>query len=198
MDQVHTRRGRLLVGRRQYLGTALVALVAGCLSGPTGGENPENGESKENGSVVNDEIRNEWVYTTGRELTADDDVVLVSSSEEADEIFDFERIERDEIREERRAFVEETDFDRSILLFVASRGPQTSYYLELEDITRADDELHVEIVAEHDGFGGDAVSEPTALVRVEFDDERPDTVTVTVVDGWDEATETTMNVTEAS
>ncbi|WP_290818677.1 hypothetical protein [Halovivax sp.] len=185
--------GRRILDRRRLLllaGATIPATTAGCLEGGSLSEpdsNDAGGADPDRPAVdVEYDIENEWTYTTAAEVPGDESVVVVTSRTEADRTFEFDRIDRAEIRESRRTFVERTDFGESLLCFVRGRGPQTGYYLEVEKVSADAERIDLRIVTSHDDAGvGDAVSEPTALVRL-TPTVRPSLVRVTIVDGWDE------------
>jgi hypothetical protein len=109
-------------------------------------------------------------------------------------------LDLDSVPEDRRSEVDrllsETEFDRSRLLFLGSVGPDTCYReISVRDLHTEGDRL-VGAFAAHDPCGdcacGDAVTYPSALVRVTFDGEPVDGARLTATDGWGE--ETTLDV----
>ena len=195
-----TERGRT---RRRFLcGIGAGATVA--LSGCTEGEDPDNGsaENGENGSE--DDSRNDGVdgdistaiHQIGGSLTGpawDTErrrgfCLLITGESDAGWLL------RD-ADTETRTFVEETDFQESVIAFVESIGPTT-----------CDDEISfaaigveggtlvasatVENTAADDEACGEAITHPGALLRVTAY-PLPDGVRLSITDGWGETGEVT-------
>ena len=195
-----TERGRT---RRRFLcGIGAGATVA--LSGCTEGEDPDNGsaENGENGSE--DDSRNDGVdgdistaiHQIGGSLTGpawDTErrrgfCLLITGESDAGWLL------RD-ADTETRTFVEETDFQESVIAFVESIGP-----------TPCDDEISfaaigveggtlvasatVENTAASDEACGEAITYPSVLLRVTTN-PLPDEIRLSITDGWGETAEIT-------
>jgi hypothetical protein len=103
-------------------------------------------------------------------------------------------LEFDSVTEDSRDDVDrllsETEFDRSRLLLLGSVGPDTCYSeIDVGDLHTEGDRLEGAFAA-HDPCGdcacGDAVTYPSALVRVTFDGGPVDEARLTATDGWGE------------
>jgi hypothetical protein len=92
----------------------------------------------------------------------------------------------DERRDDVEAFVENTEFDAAVLLYVASEGPNTGYdEIAIENLAVDGDAIvGTAIATAPEPGGGNAHVYPSALVRVTVDGDVPETVRMTVVDGW--------------
>jgi len=98
---------------------------------------------------------------------------------------------------ETTAFVEETDFDAAVLLYVESVGPNTCYgRVAVEDVSIADNRLTASATAvetgEEGAICGQAITYVGAFCRVAVA-SAPSTTRVTITDGFD----TTATLTEA-
>ncbi|MEM4780756.1 MAG: hypothetical protein QXG03_04235 [Halalkalicoccus sp.] len=100
----------------------------------------------------------------------------------------------DELPEDRReaveSLIEDTDFEETVLLSVASVGPTTCYdTLEVEELGIEEATLSGRVTAvetsDSDELCGEAITYPSALLRPEFG-ARPERVAITIVDGWGE------------
>lgn len=105
-----------------------------------------------------------------------------------------ESLELEELSEDRRdaveAFVADTDFEKRLLLYVASAGPSTCYdRIEVHELGIEEATMTGEVAAIDTSGGnvdcGAAETYPSALIEPAFDD-RPERVELTVVDGWGE------------
>lgn len=101
-------------------------------------------------------------------------------------------LESDRLADERRggveSFIAATDFEETVLLYIASVGPNTCYNrIEVRELERIDATLAGEMAAadtsEPGGGCGGAVTHPSALVRPEVTD-RAERVEITIIDGW--------------
>ncbi|WP_265109406.1 hypothetical protein [Halosolutus halophilus] len=110
----------------------------------------------------------------------------------------FANLDFNYVEEERRdaveSFVEETEFDDEALLYIASRGPDTSYTeIAVEELETDAGVIIGTARAKRPqnggGGGGSAVTYPSALVRIIGPMEAPERAEITVVDGWGEKTE---------
>lgn len=101
----------------------------------------------------------------------------------------FDDVDDEGRRDDLETFLEETDFETSLLLYVASAAPDASYD-EIEVRELAVDDGRLAGTAAAVGGDGDLAAQvltfPSALVRVAFEGGRPGTVELTVVDGWEE------------
>lgn len=97
--------------------------------------------------------------------------------------------------DDAKAFVEETDSEREILLQIGSVGPDTSYQnVSIADVAVEDGILVGNATAstteEPDDENGEFTTQPLAypwaLLRVEFDTKPPEHAEFTITDGWDE------------
>lgn len=90
-----------------------------------------------------------------------------------------------------QTFVADTDFDRSVLLYVESVGPNSGYdEIVFEDIEVTDGVLSgtaTAVEASGEGFYADVITYPAALLRVTAD-PLPSAARMTVTDGWDRTT----------
>jgi hypothetical protein len=98
---------------------------------------------------------------------------------------------------ETTAFVDETDFDAAVLLYVESVGPNTCYgRVAVEDVSIAEDRLTATATAvetgEEGAICGQAITYVGAFCRVTVA-PAPSTTRVTITDGFD----TTATLTEA-
>jgi len=96
----------------------------------------------------------------------------------------------DEQQEELSAFVDETDFETSVLLQVGSVGPNTCYdHVEVSDIALEDGRLvgsaRAQVTDEDAEACGDAITYAWTLVRVVVDGPKPDSARLSVTDGWE-------------
>ncbi|MFO8115108.1 MAG: hypothetical protein R6U01_07080 [Halorubrum sp.] len=96
---------------------------------------------------------------------------------------------------ETTAFVEETDFDASVLAYVESVGPTTCHgELAFADVDVADGTLvasaTVEGPEDDDVACGEAITFSGAFLRVTTD-PRPDAVRLSITDGWGDTSEVT-------
>lgn len=96
----------------------------------------------------------------------------------------------DDADTDTKTFVTDTDFDDSILLYVESTGPSSNYdEITVHDIGITDGRVTVSAAVEDTSteeltFANDVITHPAALLRITAD-PRPESVSVTIVDGWD-------------
>jgi len=187
----NTRRGTI-----RLVGLGLGAALAGCLDG---GDDPATGESPTDDPSPTDGPSGDLEYESVQVGAASGDPDWYDSEDEPPghvELFASARAVRraldlEAASDEVGAFVDGTDFERSRLLYVASLGPNTCYSeIDVRELTVEDGELVGTAAAvdpSDDTTGcGDAVTFPSALVRVTFDGRPANHATITVVNGWDE------------
>lgn len=193
------------------LGVGLGGALAGCLGdGPGGPEppgNPGDGTDRTDsptdtprtgdGAVSEYEVRPFGVSSSGGEWFGEDratgHVELYGSAGAARGLLALGEVP-DDRRGRLESFVDGTDFDRARLLYVVSAGPDTCHgRLEVSDLGTAEDALAGEarVVDEREANQGcgDAVTFPSALVRVRFDAAPANRATLSVTDGWDQTGE---------
>ena len=184
-----TRRGTLLA-----TGSALG--LAGCVDGITGGTPTEDddGHDDDPDDVGHDVFQlgpsgAEPLWATVEGATG----FVTLLEDEYDQPWMVE--DPDEI-EGLRSWLEETDFERSVIVYVATAAPNTCYtevgvsHVGIENgevVGRAE-----AIDTSDDGGCGAAETHPSAFVRVSSDGI-PDVATFTVVDGWGESSEVTTD-----
>lgn len=114
---------------------------------------------------------------------------LYGSESVARAALDLDRLPQ-ESREDADQLLSETDFARARVLFLGSAGPDTCYEEIAVRNLRTTEGLIRGRFAAHDPCGdcacGDAVTFPSALVRVSFEGDPPDEARLTAVDGWGE------------
>lgn len=208
------------LSRRRTLhgaGLGIATALAGCLSRSdpddgSGGDDPDGGNGKGNETDGSDgdggnetELRShdtiqfavtgsrpDWFEEMG---TTVGDVVVIDSAERADVVWPHDDVRQDR-REDVADFLGDTSFEDSVLLYVESVGPNTCHdTIEFADVALADGELtataSVVDSSDADEACGEAITYPSALLRVTFSAEPVTEATVTLVDGWDnEATVT--------
>ena len=187
-----TRRRTLQTG-----GAVLLGLLAGCVGDDTtddGGDATDNGDGDADEPTVIEtkqfslgvDASRPWWYEYDEDAPGG---VYLHESEESlrdGPIVDI----GDERREELSAFIDETDFETSVLLQVGSAGPNTCYdHVEVSDIALEDGTLvgsaRAHVGSEETEACGDAVTYPWTLVRVVVDGSRPDSARLSVTDGWE-------------
>jgi len=168
-------------------GLSLSPLVGGCLQDATGSEPAETG--LEAGNIVQfaAPLTAEWYDHDEPSGHAE----LYGSREAASAELAFDNVDEDR-RESVETFAAETDFDPETLLYIASVGPDTTYSTVTVDALEIDDGV-VRATARATSSGGQGGGSshryPSALVRITAVTELPDRAEVTVVDGWDDATD---------
>ncbi|MFP4632685.1 MAG: hypothetical protein ACOCT0_01785 [Halobacteriota archaeon] len=144
--------------RRTLLAASAVALT-GCLDSFTG-------ES---------ELREHEFYSA-RERLADTGDAMYTSEQEA----------RGAVVDDATEFVEDTDFDDSVLVYVEARAPQACYDIELADVTSTGRvlEANFEVVrgADDEDACADVVTDVSGLLRASFAGPRPLSAHGVVVD----------------
>lgn len=197
------------ISRRTVLraaGTGLGATVAGCLSdepvrAPTGGDDPTPTDTPTptpDGGLEY-EVRS-FGTSLGRPAWRNDDrrsghVEMYATEAAARAALEFEELPEDR-RAAVEAFVGGTDYPNERLLYVASVGPNTCHdRIEVGHLSVDGDVLvgtaNTVDTSEPDVACGDAITFPSALVRVRFDDRPRNAGRLTVTDGWGEETEAT-------
>lgn len=170
--------------RRRFLRTGCGAgtfAVAGCLGGPTNAAgDPDTYEIVQYATALG---RPEW-----REGERAGYLDAFTSEDGARNALEFGELP-DDRREEVEAFVAGTEFEETVLLYVASVGPDTCHdAIEVRELAMEAATLTGEAAAVDTSDGdvdcGAAETHPSALIRPEFD-ERPERVEMRVVDGWD-------------
>lgn len=113
---------------------------------------------------------------------------------------------REDVPDGRRTeigdFLQATDFDESVLLYVQSAGPDLCHdRIEFESIALEDDAVTgtatVLDTSEADQACAEAVAYPSALVRVTFDGDPATETRLTVVDGWGEEATVTASAEDS-
>lgn len=182
-----------LTRRRTLAATGAAIGLAGCVDdlpgdgGGSGGDGDGNGTGNGNGS---DDVAYD-VFQLGTQLgqplwaTVDDVPGFVTLLESGDDrpwmVEDTSEVDGLE------AWLDETDFDRSTVVYVESEGPNTCYdEIEVRDVSVEDDAI-LGTAAAVDTSGedeacGQAFVYPSAFVRVTGDD-LPSAATFTVTDG---------------
>ncbi|UTF52520.1 hypothetical protein [Natronosalvus rutilus] len=86
-----------------------------------------------------------------------------------------------EAEDEIMEFVAETDFDRSYLVVVVVRSWSSQHWLEVREIERTEDGIHVSIASDSDEpTVDDAVVHSIAIRITDEEDDEPDAVAVTI------------------
>ena len=185
--------GMMVSRRRLLFGASLLgaASVAGCLddvgepstdregngdgSEPGDDSEPNDGDEGTTGgySLVGYETFS-YSVAAGKPRTE----VLPSRSEAEEAIADAETTA------DLEAFVDGTDFERAVLLFVRATGPNLCYELELEGVDVDDGGVTVETrvvdTSTADELCAQQVHYPTLLVRLVFEDDVPDRDAISV------------------
>lgn len=113
----------------------------------------------------------------------------IDAPERADAVLDTDALSED--RSDRvRAFVDETDFERSLLVVVQSVGPDACYSeVEVSDAEVSGERVRFAARAvdasDGDQLCAQSITHPAALVRVTVDGPVPSRATVRITDGWD-------------
>ncbi|MCY4731036.1 hypothetical protein KY092_10770 [Natronomonas gomsonensis] len=182
-------------------GAGLVGALAGCLNGLGNGDENGNGDGTPNGtpdetptepSVKDTEIQQyrldssaEWYdeSTTGH-------VVVIDSEQRQEAV-----VRPHELPESRReavgSFLDGVDYEESVVLLVAAVGPNTCYTevdaggFAVEDEALVGEASAVDTSGDDEGCG-QAVTFPSALVRVTFDGEPVTDTSLDITDGWGE------------
>lgn len=212
-----TRRAVLLAG-----GATLASALAGCLATDGGTNDPgtttDGGDSgtttggDDPVSTTTDGSVEYEVLQLGGSLTDADwngavtevagDLVLLDSPAAAQSALDLARLP-DDRRETVESFVSETDFGTSVLLHVASVGPNTCYSEVQVGELDVDDSRLVGTAQPVDTSGpdqacGEAITYPAALVRVTVDGPVPTEATLTITNGWGTVADVTATTTDSS
>ncbi|EMA66504.1 hypothetical protein C461_10703 [Halorubrum aidingense JCM 13560] len=184
MSEPEPTRRRLLWG----IGAGGSVALAGC----TSGSGSDGGPGSDDGSGSDDPDAS--VHQVGRALTGpawDSNVRRGFCALLTDEDGDPWLLR--EADAETRAFVEETDFDASVLAYAESVGPTTCHSeISFADVAVEDGTLvgaaTVEDTAEANEACGEAITYSGALLRVTTD-PLPDAIRLSITDGWGETAE---------
>ena len=182
------------------LSTGSVVALAGCTGdGGPGDDDPDDGNGDSDGGGdgsdgAADGDLSTAVHQVGRALSGpawDPETrrgfcTLITDKDDARWLF------RD-VGTETGSFVEETDFEESVLAYAESIGPTTCHsVLAFADVAVEDGTLvanaTVESTAEDDEACGEAITYPAALVRVTTD-PLPEAIRLSITDGWGDTTE---------
>ncbi|WP_312908003.1 hypothetical protein [Natronosalvus caseinilyticus] len=79
-------------------------------------------------------------------------------------------------------FVAETDFDRSYLVVVVARAWSSQHWLEVRDIERTEDGIHVSIASDSDEPTVDDAAVHSLAIRITDEGDEPDAVAVSIDD----------------
>ena len=191
-----TRRTALHAG-----GVALLALLAGCVGDDTDGENGTDDESDDSAGGENADapaVVETETFPLGAPLSQpwwyryDEDApggVYLHESESS--LRDGPVVDLTEDRQEQlSAFVDETDFETSLLVQVGSAGPNTCHNrIDVSNLAIEDGTLvgaaTVQDTREEEEVCGEAVTFPWTLVRVTVDGSLPDSARLSITDGWE-------------
>ena len=214
------------IPRRDVLlaaGSGITASLAGCLGrltsgrGPDdtttdGGNGPDDGNGTDDGdgesdSAVTDYETVQYAASSGApdwfEESGDDvgQVLVVDSDDRLAVLEPTDAVAPDR-REDVTDFLAATSFDDSILLYVASVGPDTCHdRVEVSDVAVTDGELtataSVVDTSGEDEACGEALTFPSTLVRVTFHGEPTTDAAVTVVDGWENQATVTATASDS-
>lgn len=182
-------------------GAGLVGALAGCLNGLGNGDENGNGDGTPNGtpdetptepSVKDTEIQQyrldssaEWYdeSTTGH-------VVVIDSEQRQEAVVRPHELPESQ-REAVSSFLDGVDYEESVVLLVASVGPNTCYTevdaggFAVEDEALVGEASAVDTSGDDEGCG-QAVTFPSALVRVTFDGAPVTEIALDITDGWGE------------
>lgn len=187
------------------LGAAGVLVLAGCAAPTTDTDSGENDRDDDSGDRDDDEngtdgsgeeplveIQSVAVDRTGAAWNYRERpgfCALVTGPRDAAGLFD-------EADAAATAFVEDTDFDSSVLVYVESVGPNTCYReLEVADVTVEDGTVVASATAvdasdDDTDVCAPSLTYPGALIRVTAD-PLPHAARITITDGWENTAEMT-------
>jgi hypothetical protein len=179
--------------RRRFLTTTALVLpitLAGCLgdSEPAGNGNENGGDTSpnENGTGFEYEIKQlGFLMTAYRPFESDSvgHIEVFESAEEAHETLPSEGL-TDADEQSNEEFIEDTDFDTELLLYIATKSPKINFAeIEVRELDRDDDTITGTAASVGAEEGDDAPSYPLALIRMFVGDDRPSSVEMTVIDG---------------
>ncbi|WP_225332973.1 hypothetical protein [Halomicrobium urmianum] len=200
---------RRLLGLAAGFGTALAGCVGGNDPGGSGGdpgdgsnEGPTTGDGSAtdgptatDGGTPDPELTDVESIQLGPAVESPEyseefvgRTTLISSPERADAILDLDALPEDR-RERVRAFVDGTDFERSLLVLVQSVGPDACYReVEVSDAEVSDGRVRFAARAvdasDGDRLCAQSITFPAAIVRVTVDGPVPSRATVRITDGW--------------
>ncbi|WP_226022210.1 hypothetical protein [Halomicrobium salinisoli] len=197
MSPIERRR---LLGLAAGFGTAL----AGCVGGS--GDDGESGGTATDGTTTGTPTATDG-GTPEPELTDVESIqvgpvvespeysedfvgraTLIGSPERADAVLDPEALPEDR-RDRVRSFVDDTDFERSLLVLVQSVGPDACYSeVGVSDAAVSGGRVRFAARAvdpsDGDRLCAQSITYPAALVRVTVDGPVPRGATVRITDGW--------------
>jgi len=189
-------------------GAGLVGALAGCLNGLGNGDENGNGDGTPNGtpdetptepSVKDTEIQQyrldssaEWYdeSTTGH-------VVVIDSEQRQEAVVRPHELPESQ-REAVSSFLDGVDYEESVVLLVAAVGPNTCYTevdaggFAVEDEALVGEASAVDTSGDDEGCG-QAVTFPSALVRVTFDGEPVTDTSLDITDGGGETATVTAS-----
>lgn len=188
--------------RKALLATGASLGLAGCLGNISGsrGDNPNENIPKEKGGSDSDGLEYE-VFQLGPSLaqplwaTVEDKTGFITLLE--DEYDDTWMVEDPDAVDGLRDWLDETDLEKSSIVYVETAGPNTCYNsLDITDVAIEDGEIvgTAEAVdnGEQNDACGSAETHPSAFVRMTAEDV-PSDATFTVIDGWGESSEVTAD-----
>ena len=162
-----------------------VATLAGCAGAPTDPDNAADDRSAMDDVLQLGDSFSDPQWATGAMPT--DAVGVVARFEHRGELH-WLVDDRESTPEEVTEFVDATDFDSAIILYVQSVGPNGCYSeIAVEDVTIDEDAISVTASAVDTSEEGmvctQAITYPSAFVRV-TGDELPASTRVTLTNGW--------------
>lgn len=180
------------------IGTGLVGALAGCLEEE---QVPGTG-NEETGSIADSEsipfkfapTRPRW----NRNTDTLGKVVVIDSEDRLDAVllqYEVSFADSEDVSE----FLEEVDFDTERIVLVESSGPNLCYdTVEISDVALEDDMITADAVvldtSDEDEGCAEAVSYPSSLLRVTFEEEPVDTAAIDLTDGWENTSTVTGSV----
>ncbi|WP_254809995.1 immunoglobulin-like domain-containing protein [Natronosalvus amylolyticus] len=192
-----TRRDLLRLGALGATGA-----VAGCLAngddpGAGNGDDDDNSDDNADPTLEPESVETVHFATRTDRPAWDEEAVgtaaLAGSEARLSAVTPIEAVSDDHLEETLGPFIEETDFETSILLFVESGGPDLCWNdLGITDVGLEDGGDHLTATAtvhdtrEANEACGQAMIYPSTLTRITVDGDLPTTAAVTITDGWDE------------
>jgi hypothetical protein len=172
--------------RRSYLAGLGVgaATLAGCAGAPTTADNAADGQSAMDSVLQLGDSFSEPRWATATMPT--DSVGVVVRFESRDELR-WLVDDRESTPEAVVDFLDATDFDSAVILYLQSVGPNGCYELAVEDVTIDDDAITATASAVDTSEEGiictQAITYPSAFARVTGED-LPAATRVTLTNGW--------------
>lgn len=167
-------------------GTTLILSLAGCLES---GETDESDDDSVSGEPVEYEVSEYAPSLRDTEVGPGDHslAVHVETPDQAEMAFDYESLS-DDARAVAESFVDETDFETELLVYVETRAPDACHSLSLTSLELREATL-VGSVESTDTSGEDedcpaVETTPALLVRVQAEPTRPSHAELDVTDGW--------------